>query len=434
MALSSSIVWEVRPTVGSDNNGGGYKTGASGTDYSQQASAQYALTGIASAGAGATILSAAAAADMVGNIAQVISGTNFTAGFYEIISVSVGVSITFDRSVCTGVGASGVINIGGALNTISIVAANMVSNNTVYVKASGTYTVTATLNITALSLVSFIGYTTTRGDNGRVSWTTSTNSVDLISCNGTACSGISFINFSFSNTASTRGKGVTVLQQNYTSWCFQNCVFDGFTTGVESDNAIVWYIIGLEFISCEIKNCSAYGVNSSWSTVFYFCRIHNCATAGVFIESPQQAPNYTFIRCAIYANGVGIKFASDQSVILNFIQSVLYANIGTGLLKINGGDSGTSRIYNILNSVIYGNGGWGIDRSASSVSIVNGFVQSNAFGANTSGDRNTFTTGVATDLALTADPFTNGAAGDFSLNNISGGGPVCKSAGFDSLP
>ena len=56
MALSASTVWEVRPATGSDNNGGGFVTGASGTDYSQQGTAQYALTAIASAGAGDCII------------------------------------------------------------------------------------------------------------------------------------------------------------------------------------------------------------------------------------------------------------------------------------------------------------------------------------------------------------------------------------------
>src|SRR5271155_31095 len=119
MAFPTGVVWEVRTATGSDNNGGGWVPGASGTDYSQQTSPQYALTGVASAGSGNTVLSSSAAAAMVGNIAQCVSGTNYNTGFFEVVSVSVGVSITFSinaagNSICTGVGASGVINIGGA--------------------------------------------------------------------------------------------------------------------------------------------------------------------------------------------------------------------------------------------------------------------------------------------------------------------------------
>src|SRR5205085_834963 len=43
MALSSSIVWETRASGASDNNGGGFKAGATGTDRSQQNSAQVVI-------------------------------------------------------------------------------------------------------------------------------------------------------------------------------------------------------------------------------------------------------------------------------------------------------------------------------------------------------------------------------------------------------
>ncbi len=81
MALAATIVWEVR-SGGSDTlNGGGFKTGASGTDYSQQNSAQYTLTNATTSGADVTIAHSSASTDMVGNICQITAGTNFTTGF-----------------------------------------------------------------------------------------------------------------------------------------------------------------------------------------------------------------------------------------------------------------------------------------------------------------------------------------------------------------
>ena len=39
------------------------------------------------------------------------------------------------------------------------------------------------------------------------------------------------------------------------------------------------------------------------------------------------------------------------------------------------------------------------------------------------------------DITLTADPFTAGASGDFSLNSTAGGGALLKAAGFNnSIP
>lgn len=171
-ALAAGIVWEIRSDATSANaNGGGFKTGATGTDYSTQAAAQYNITTGTSAGAGAVIQHASAAADMVGNVGHLISGTNATAGWYEIISVSVGVSITVNTNCTTGVGASIVFNIGGALsmNDVSDVtwAGIPVSGNTVWYKQVGTITLGGTYTIANGTLGTPIvlnGYKTTRGD------------------------------------------------------------------------------------------------------------------------------------------------------------------------------------------------------------------------------------------------------------------------------
>ncbi len=175
MAISSTAVWEVR-TTGASTNGGAFVTGASGSDFSQQPGPQFALTGVTSAGAGSTVLHASAAASMVGNVAQVISGTNFTTGFFEIISVVAGVSITFNTNfagvaITTGVGATGVINVGGAFKYSAtavdgLFASSVRPGNIVWVK-SGTYTATgfnyiaATVNLP----IKYLGYNVTRGDN-----------------------------------------------------------------------------------------------------------------------------------------------------------------------------------------------------------------------------------------------------------------------------
>jgi hypothetical protein len=139
--IDPGVRYEVR-TTGSDANGGGFVcsthtwtlgiTCASGvgTDWSQQAAPQYALTGLTTSAASATVLTSLASADMANNIIQITGGTNFiqagpasTTSFYQITSVSPGTSITLDRAATTGIGAAGTGNIGGALLSPGIAAA-----------------------------------------------------------------------------------------------------------------------------------------------------------------------------------------------------------------------------------------------------------------------------------------------------------------------
>lgn len=173
--ISAATVWEVR-TTGLSTNGGGWVAGASGTDWTQQDACKYSLTGLTSAGAGNIVLTALAASDWVGNIWHQNTGTNFNAGFYEITSVSAGVSATLSTSqagasVSTGVGASGTACIGGAYKFGTSVdatwSAGVSPGNTTWIQA-GSYTLNTAFATTDSSAThqSFItGYNATRGDN-----------------------------------------------------------------------------------------------------------------------------------------------------------------------------------------------------------------------------------------------------------------------------
>lgn len=167
MALDSTIVWEIR-TTGSQNNGGGFKPGATGTDYSQQDTAQDSGTDLACADgdAAAPVITSAThnfvAAD-VGNIIHITAGTGWTAGWYEIVSVSDDAA-TLDRACGTdGAKTSGTWYLGGAYSTLdtSFMVTNKTAGNTVYVK-KGTYDIAATLSFAGSIAVE--GYQTTRGD------------------------------------------------------------------------------------------------------------------------------------------------------------------------------------------------------------------------------------------------------------------------------
>lgn len=175
-AISGTAVWEIRSTAtgGANVNGGCWNGSGSspGTDFSQQNGAQYTSSTLTSVGAGDTILWTSAAADMNRNCIRITGGTNFTVGWYEIISVSVGSSIQVDRAVTTGAGVSGVGNVGGAISLGSADDAwfeSVTAGNHVYQKGNATYTLGGAVSIasagTATNPIIFEGYNSARGDN-----------------------------------------------------------------------------------------------------------------------------------------------------------------------------------------------------------------------------------------------------------------------------
>ena len=161
--------WEFRQ-AGSNDNGGGFKTGGSGTDYSQQDAAQLTLTDLATDVAGTNLSSATGGftALMVDNIIYIKSGASFTPGFYQITAHIDTNNVTIDRSAGSSATA-GTGSVGGA--RVGFLDAGhfelMSAGDKSYVKA-GTYTLTENIDVlkdgtTALAI--FIeGYNATRGD------------------------------------------------------------------------------------------------------------------------------------------------------------------------------------------------------------------------------------------------------------------------------
>ena len=172
-ALPATAVWDIRSTATAGNANGGFFNSASvGTDYSLQDVAQLSLTDLANVAASATVTSATGGftAQMVGNGLHVISGTNFTPSWYEIVAYISTNSVTLDRAPATN-GSVGVCKIGGALSFGSILDQTVfqlkIAGMKYYMKNGG-YTFVqgvgaggATGNINPYW---FIGYNLTHGD------------------------------------------------------------------------------------------------------------------------------------------------------------------------------------------------------------------------------------------------------------------------------
>lgn len=411
MAVSASSVIEMR-TTGGANNSGGFVTGASGVDYSQQDAAQYALTGCTTAGASATFANANAAADMVGNFARVVSGTNFTAGWYQIISVNVGTDVTCDRNVASGIGSNGVINIGGAISTFQdAFLETLEPGNIVHVKV-GTYTLAENIAVakdgTAASPITIRGYNTTRNDSP-----TGTNRPLITG----GAFGFTLDNaWKVENIRGT-SSGSNGLRAD------DNAVFQNVKWVSSDTNAVGFALNGggligapTLFINCEAET-SASGPSavriSGTGVIVDGCKFKS-ATMGILTTT---AGTMLQIAYSIVSGGGGVNLASTGSFkSKNCTYYGAETPAGTGITVFG---AGVAILFS--NNIVYG---WTTGISQATANQTTNYYDYNDFFNNTT-DRTNVTAG-AGDIAL--DPqFTDAANGDFSI------GTNLKATGFPGV-
>lgn len=446
MALPTTSVWEVRPGgTGSDTNGGGFDSAMAGTDYSRQDAKNSAGNNKSTTdavGVGTTTLTSATASftsAIVGNIIY-ITGTGATTGWYEVTAFTNSTTVTLDRSPGTGTGWT--MNIGGALNTVSQAYTNATASNTIWIKATNTYTVTATLTLTGANLLpfQFIGYTTTRGDGGQITWTTSTNSIILLTMGAVGYNYL-FQNIIFTNTASSTANCIDGGLSGQSSLIrFKNCTFSGFAIAIALGyaNGIRFNGMFLFMETCEITSSTSHGVTCSGTNWFTNCYIHGNGGNGIHITAVQSGDTaggaVHIDRCVIYDNteiGVYIdQMAASGGSIQNYawphLENCAVVDNGSDGIKINSG-SGDHNALVCKNTVIESNGGYGINNNSSTTGYLFIFYN-NAFRANGSGNYNNFTAD-PTDITLSGEPF-NSIPSDWTLNNTAGAGAACRNAGF----
>ena len=414
MALSANTVFEVR-TTGSDTNGGGFVTGASGTDWSQQDSPQYSVTDAVANGT-STVTSATAAfgTDVVGNIAYI------NGGWYQITSRTNSTTIVVDRTISTASGLT--LKIGGALLTIATAEGQMVAGNSCWVK-SGTYTISSSINFDAGNTLPngtpsyMIGYDATRGD------TPTGTGRPLIS--------------------STTGALNPMVRVNVGPRYFMNFRLDGndnAVTGIQCGDSN--YIRGANVINCKVERCTTRGINGNsagWWGAIIGCEVTDLtagATAGIEYGAcvacyVHDSPGTGFLNpisvVGCVADGMGgdgakVGALNQPAQVLN---CVFAYNTGDGL---DATDT-YKALCQIANNVFVGNGGYGMRTDQTQQVATPWIIDYNAFYNNTSGARLGFLAG-PNDITLSADPFTDGANGDFSLNATAGGGAALAGVGF----
>lgn len=426
MAFAATVEWDVR-TTGSNSNGGGFDpvSGVPGTDFSQQDAAQIAYTDMVIGVTTTTFTSVAnsPAASLVGNVINIISGTGFTVQRVQVLSVASGVA-TCDKSLGTTGSTGGTGNMGGSLLTLATAAARItVADNTVHVK-SGTYTLTAVVALAAFRQT-WIGYNATHRDGGtKPLITTSTNSTVLFDCNFSGpC--FTLINCQLTNTAGTRAVGVRAAGGSYPMFCGIDLIVDGFTTGIDFATLPGSVVIS----KCELANCSLYGMMSFFTHVVSSCYVHDCSIAGIRHHGNGDSP-VVHQGNLLVENAIGLKITFDNPTVYIF-RCTIANNTGDGIDSISVSTASRFPLH-VENCIIYGNGGYGIDQATGGGMTGAPTLQdrNNAYGSNASGNRNNLGAGM-NEITLTADPFTNSAGGDYSLNNTAGGGQACRDAGLE---
>lgn len=412
MALPATTVMEVR-TGGSDTaNGGGFVTGASGTDRSQQDAVHATLTTASVVNSTTTKIDvdagdhAVVAAD-VGNIYQNTGGTS-TAGFYRITAVDTVASPktwTLDRSI--GTAAQTVAGgMGGGLATPGMLGKFLNDHGVKGMHGwmeAGTYTLTsASANVAGGTFTpksdtefQFEGYQTTRGDRGTapVVAVNAQTSITVMKANGTfSTNPHRFINIKVDGNSQSSIVGFDLLSPRHAATLCQtlNCTTGFASTAAGASACYSCEAVGgtLGFDAMSPVNCTANGCTTGFAngeTLISSNSAYGCVT-GFAIPARARATKCTAANCS----GDGFTLA-DASYVFDCLAAL--------------------------------NGGYGFNAGSDDAMAYNCYGHSN-----TSGNSNGLNSDEVTDL--TVDPFVDETTDDYRLNDTASGGAVVRSAGF----
>lgn len=347
MAISANTVWEFRSTATANMaNGGGFNPSSSGTDYSQQDTAHSngtdlaTTTGTTAGGSTLTSASHTFTADEVGNMICISAGTSWTAGWYEIKSISAGAAVV-DRAVGTVATLSaGTWAVGGSLNFGNATldsswgtGVGVVSGNSVWFKA-GTFSPSTNVSWSAAgglsTPITIRGYNTTRGDNptgtsrpvmqmpAAGAWTTTGRGLirDMIvqGANTTVCvmgSAATAYNCKFVNTSTSAGR--FAVSTTVSSGLFANCEFisyRGVALRCQATNILIY--------GCYIHD-SDIGVQFTVGGVMTACIVESCKTSAVDCSTGNggwgQIIENTLFGGLTNKTGTGINITAGQHVV-----------------------------------------------------------------------------------------------------------------------
>tara|TARA_R100000353_G_C6510456_1_gene196502 strand:+ start:364 stop:1794 length:1431 start_codon:yes stop_codon:yes gene_type:complete len=430
MAITADAQWWIR-TDGNDLNGAGFDStigGYGSTNYADQATAQLTLTDLATSGAGSTTLTSATGgftSAMVGNAIQIVSGTNVTNGYYFVTGYTSSGSVTVDRAPDNGGGgiSSGNGKLGGAWASPEFVIGTaatttpspLVAGNTVNIRGSGTDNPTS-------PDYTFSNYRTLTGG-------TSTNFMKFVGYNGRphirGASNLIIYSSAYhwySNLKFSAGSSGFANNFGNVNDCFiSNCVFD--QNGYGGRCAVAYFASGNYFYdSGSSSGATDYPAltisNYNWGC---FGNFINTYGSGISLSQINSCRNNVIIGNGA---GYGVRFGNSTASFNNTVTNNTIINHAEGLKSSTAtqNDSAQDVSGNLIADCNVG-----IDFPSTLDDLnIPGSYHKNGFYNNTANYQNW--SGRSGDVILTADPFTDASAGDYSLNTTAGGGAACRGA------
>jgi hypothetical protein len=416
VALAAAIEWDVAST-GNDNNGGGYKAGATGVDYSQQDAPQKSGTDLEIDGTDAAKVKpvgAGVAANDVGNVIQIPSGVpSFTAGFYEILSQD-GTWWTLDRAAGTLAASGGTYAMGGRLATLGKCGGAHAASNTIWWKgaqvatsttsnvSNGRVTLTAGASVTAPTTLR--SYQTTHGDEtgtrGSFEWGVNAANNYLVSVPGNCVVANCVLDGKRAGFTQVRGLNATAAPAT-----LYNIKFTGYNAGaVVVASNVIGIAIGIEATDCVTSAVFTLSTNI-WT--FAGCYIHDNTVAAIAASTGALYVD----KCLFDTNTAAITGSPARVHISDTITYV------SGEIQLPTGCYGA-----LINVHCEGSSGRGINLAGACPGL---FLLHCSGYNNTSGHYQTANIparNVVSFLSPSASVFADGANGDFQLNNTASAG------------
>jgi len=307
-------------------------------------------------------------------------------------------------------------------------AAAVVATGIDYYIKSGTYTLGANLALSAGATEApnrWIGFKTTPGDLESVGRATATGELtyaDFPVIDGVGSYGITMGTHNSVQCLTITGSGNVALlttgaayvvwrvriEQTNASGASAKCINNGATYGSISDCDFLYASTNASAVIATVGRGGCAGCRV-WHT-----GSPNAACVGISAIDVGSAVD----GCIVYNVGIGIDTAGFTGV-------VTHNTIHGCVDGIRLGNAGTL----IAENIIYGMTGYGIKGIASSG---NPLLLNNAMGSLTSGRIDTTNAGTiiveVAAVTLTGDPWTNSGSRDYTLNNTSGAGALCRAA------